>query len=381
MWNEANRNEKRSIGTSIRKWAAGMAGGLLFMLFFITILTSGGQDNLFSSKKLHAWSSEIQQNLLLPAFVFENHYFESAVPDEEESRPVPTLMFEFLTRLDFHEPRTMLGMEIPGFALFDGNIVVAGEGTDFTTMPIESAPPMEVLMKEREAADDRLQVLDTQEETENNDASGPAVAHIVHSHSRESYYPELEEGADSAFHQDVNITMVGKRLGKELEERGVQTFVDTTDITQRLHQKGWTFPRSYDVSRTVIQNDRKEHPELEMFFDLHRDSQPRDITTVTINQETMAKTFFVIGENHPDYEKNLAMAKDLNRRLEASYPGLSRGVLTKGGGGVNGRYNQDLSKQSVLIEIGGVENTLEETYRTTEALAEVISSYHKDTNK
>ncbi|SFL65889.1 stage II sporulation protein P [Salibacterium qingdaonense] len=379
MRNEIKSRENRSMWTSVRKWAAGSAGGLLFMLFFITVLTSGSQDNLFSSRQLHAWSSEIQQNLLLSAFQFENHYFGN-VPAKEESKPVPTLLFEFLTKLDFHEPRTMLGMEIPGFALFDGNIVVAGEGTDITTMPIESAPPMEVLMKERKAADDRLQVLDTQEQTENTQTGEP-VAHIVHSHSRESYYPELEENADSAFHQDVNITMVGKRLGKELEERGVQTFVDTTDITQRLHQKGWKFPRSYDVSRNVIKNDIKEHKQLQMFFDLHRDSQPRDVTTVTVNGETMAKTFFVIGENHPDYEKNLAMAKDLNSRLDASYPGLSRGVLTKGGGGVNGRYNQDLSEQSVLVEIGGVENNLEEAYRTTEALAEVISAYHEETNK
>ncbi|MFD2704124.1 stage II sporulation protein P [Salibacterium lacus] len=380
MWSEVKNKQNKNIWTSLRKWAAGTIGGLLFMMVFITILTAEGQDNLFSSRQLHTWSSEIQQHLLLSAFQFENHYFDQAVPPEEESTPVPTLLFEFLTRLDFHEPRTMLGMEIPGFALFDGNIVVAGEGTDFTTMPIESAPPMEVLMKERKAADDRLQVLDTEEETENTQ-TGEAVAHIVHSHSRESYYPELEENADSAFHQDVNITMVGKHLGKELEERGVQTFVDTTDITQRLHQKGWEFPRSYDVSRNVIQNDIKENKQLEMFFDLHRDSQPRDVTTVTVNGETMAKTFFVIGKNHPQYEKNLAMAKDLNSRLEASYPGLSRGVLTKGGGGANGRYNQDLSEQSVLVEIGGVENTLDEAYRTTEALAEVISAYHEEMNK
>ncbi|MGY4690369.1 stage II sporulation protein P [Salibacterium sp. K-3] len=380
MWNENRNKNSRSNWTGLRKWMAGTLCGLLFMMLFITTLTSNGQGNLFSSRHLHTWSADIQQNLLVSVFQFENSYFKEAVFTENETESVPRMLFELVTRLDFHEPRTLLGREIPGLALFDGNIVVAGEGTDFTNMPIESAPPMEVLMQERDAAADRLEVLDPEEGTDSR-PSGEAVAHIVHSHSRESYYPELEEDVESAFHPDVNITKVGERLGRELNERGIRTVVDTTDIEQQLHENGWEFPRSYEVSRDVLQKAMNEHEQLDLFFDLHRDSQPRDITTVTINGETLARTFFVIGENNPHYEKNLEMANKLHSRLEESYPGLSRGVLTKGGGGVNGRYNQDLSEQSVLIEIGGTENTLEETYRTAEALAEVISAYYEETNK
>ena len=35
-------------------------------------------------------------------------------------------------------------------------------------------------------------------------------------------------------------------------------------------------------------------------------------------------------------------------------------------------YNQDIIGESVLLNIGGVENTLEEEYRTVDVLAEVI---------
>ncbi len=39
-------------------------------------------------------------------------------------------------------------------------------------------------------------------------------------------------------------------------------------------------------------------------------------------------------------------------------------------------YNQDLSTHSIIIEVGGVDNTMEEMYRTTDALAEVIAEYY-----
>ncbi|MDA6082953.1 stage II sporulation protein P, partial [Escherichia coli] len=48
--------------------------------------------------------------------------------------------------------RTFLGRELPGFSIFDTGIAVAGEGTDFTNLPVESAPPLEVLLKEKELA-------------------------------------------------------------------------------------------------------------------------------------------------------------------------------------------------------------------------------------
>ena len=50
------------------------------------------------------------------------------------------------------DPRSLLGRELPAFSLFDTEIAVAGEGTNYTNMPIESAPPLEILQAEKEAA-------------------------------------------------------------------------------------------------------------------------------------------------------------------------------------------------------------------------------------
>ncbi|WP_368730606.1 stage II sporulation protein P [Mycobacterium tuberculosis] len=47
----------------------------------------------------------------------------------------------------------------------------------------------------------------------------------------------------------------------------------------------------------------------------------------------------------------------------------------------NGDYNQALSANSALIEIGGVENNLEENYRTITLLAKVMREIWLEDNK
>ncbi|MFP3367688.1 stage II sporulation protein P, partial [Pseudoalteromonas sp. SIMBA_148] len=66
------------------------------------------------------------------------------------------------------------------------------------------------------------------------------------------------------------------------------------------------------------------------------------MTTGTINGKSYAKLAFVVGEEHPNYEKNLQVATELHRRLESKFKGISRGVIAKKGSGTNGKFNQDL---------------------------------------
>ncbi|MFB5662122.1 stage II sporulation protein P [Alteribacillus sp. HJP-4] len=361
--------------TSLLNWTARFVAGPLIILLFVTLLTSFGEKQPFSSRMLSEWSEVLQQDTLFSFFAFENKLY-SSFPETSVESGLFHATVEIATNIDVNDPRTLLGKEIPGLAAMNEKIIVAGEGTNFSNMPVESAPPLEVLMEERETNNKRLQVLEDETETPSNLEK---VAHIIHSHSRESYLPELDEGNDVAFHPDVNITLVGRHFGKELEKRGIGTEVDNTDIEKQLHENGWDFPQSYDVSRSVLEEAINENDNLELFFDLHRDSQPRDITTVTINGETLARTFFVIGKNNPHYEKNLEMATTLHNKLEEKYPGLSRGVIEKGGAGSNGNYNQDLGEKSILIEMGGIENNLEEVYGSSEILAEVISEFYNET--
>lgn len=69
----------------------------------------------------------------------------------------------------------------------------------------------------------------------------------------------------------------------------------------------------------------------------------------------------------------------MHNLLDKKYPGLSRGVIVKREG--NGKYNQDLSQNAILIEFGGVDNTFEELYRSSDALADVFSEYYWQAEK
>lgn len=71
----------------------------------------------------------------------------------------------------------------------------------------------------------------------------------------------------------------------------------------------------------------------------------------------------------------------MHELLEKKYPGLSRGTFEKKGVGTNGKFNQDLSENAILIEFGGVDNTFQELYRTAAAVADVFSEYYWQAEK
>ena len=50
-----------------------------------------------------------------------------------------------------------------------------------------------------------------------------------------------------------------------------------------------------------------------------------------------------------------------------------KGIYKKEGEGVNGVYNQDFSNRTILIEVGGPENTIDEVYETLLVLSEVLT--------
>ncbi|MBY0121562.1 stage II sporulation protein P [Bacillus sp. S/N-304-OC-R1] len=82
-----------------------------------------------------------------------------------------------------------------------------------------------------------------------------------------------------------------------------------------------------------------------------------------------------------NYEENYRFAELLHNKIEEEYPGLSRGVLVKNNEYKQNTYNQELFGSSVLLEIGGFENTLQEEYRTADVLAEIIQDILKGDNK
>ncbi|WP_034757452.1 stage II sporulation protein P [Rossellomorea vietnamensis] len=363
--------------------------GLLSVFSMVGILTSFNPEYRITSNSLNQAASSVKGETLYKILALENRSFNQILTEEEQALPsFSSIFFQVATNVSFEDPRSFLGRELPGFSIFDGDILVAGEGTDFTNMPIESVPPPEVLESENEAQ--LKNVGDLKETNQKGGDVAPPLSTgnkktvlLYFTHTRESYLPYLEgvTNPDSAMHSKINVTRVGEMVKTGLEDEGIGTSIDKTDVIQNLNHKGLDYWAAYQESRPLVQAAMTSNKDLLYMVDIHRDSQRRDMTTVTIGGKPYAKLAFVVGEEHPNYEQNLKLATELHKRLESKYKGISRGVIAKKGSGTNGKFNQDLSGNAMLLEFGGVDNTFEELERTADAFADVFAEYYWQAEK
>lgn len=247
----------------------------------------------------------------------------------------------------------------------------------------EFQPTMDNLFRERELTIRNIDAIfenikSPKEISALHSTFGKEVVYIYHTHSRESFLPYLKntDKPEEAYHSSANITLVGEMLGRALKSRGVGTSINSTDIVQILDSKDLNYNSSYDISGEQVQAARRENNDLEYFIDVHRDSLRKDSTTVEMNGLNYAKLLFVVGTGHEDFEKNLMFAEGLQTMFDTQYPGLSKGIIQKSSSQGNGIYNQDVSPNAIILEIGGVDNTVEELHRSTEVFADVLSNYY-----
>lgn len=360
----------------------------ILLLFSISgVLTSFKSAYQLKSSSVNTVAANITSGMLYQLLGSENHAFLETSPQVSSTPRLANIMFALSTNVNLNDPRSLLGRELPGFYQFDGKILIAGEGTNYTNMPIESSPPLEILTAEKEAT---LQNTDDIEDTKNNQSSTPPlstgkkkVVYLYFSHNTESYLPYLKgvTNPNQAYHSKINVTKIGDKLKEELESKGIGTTLDKTDIHAILIKKKKLHGASYEESGKIVKAALAQNRDLSYLIDIHRDSRRKKHTTMKINGESYAKVAFVIGAENPNFEKNAKLAGELHKILQKKYKGLSRGVLKQGGPGNNGKYNQELSSNAILIEFGGVDNTFEELYRSAEAIADAFSEYYWQAEK
>ncbi|WP_455662581.1 stage II sporulation protein P [Pradoshia sp.] len=363
---------------SIIRFFVYFAGAMMVIFLLIGLLTALKPEYRVSSTSLNEATRQMAGKTLYKHLVKGNMYFQLSLPEGD----VPTIgeqLFQYVTNITLDDPRSLLGRELPGYSLFDGDILIAGEGTNYTNMPIESAPLPESLEKDSDA--EKVAPAEKEDKAEENKkVPKEKRVFIYFSHTRESYLPLLKGVTDpnAASHSKVNVTLVGDKLKNALEERGVGAEVDKTDVYALLQKKNLNYASSYTESRKIVEAAVARKKDSQYYVDVHRDSQRKKVTTININGKDYAKVCFIIGGENPNYEKNLKLAKEIHKRISDKYPGLSRGVFEKRGASTNGKFNQDLSENAMLVEAGGVDNTMDELTRSMEVLAGALSEHILD---
>lgn len=231
-------------GASLKKIMILAVLGCMMVFTLVGAITSLNPEYRISSSSVNYVTNHFPNETFVRLFSFENHYFSQMLPKERQRVSYSAMLFRMATSVNPDDPRSLLGSELPGFALYDSKIIVAGEGTDYTNMPYESAPPLEVMLAERQASLEDLEKADKKHEEKQvppptQTTGGRRVVYIYHTHTRESYLPALKgvTDPDLAFHRTVNVTKVGEKLAEELEKRGIGAEVSEVDIEAELQKK------------------------------------------------------------------------------------------------------------------------------------------------
>ncbi|WP_130612614.1 stage II sporulation protein P [Cohnella abietis] len=340
------------------------------------------------------------------------HFFQSLLSMElpqmeaKEGSPLQTsrvaaFLLRFMTDMNPDDPKSMLALEMPGMERDQSVLLRPGSGGPeapedhgplegdgqhpedgngeidpgkITEQGGKNSPPEQTASPEPTPHNESVP-----EKTGGQSTGGKKVVFVYHSHNRESFYPELKSNMKDPTSNTINVTLVGKRLADQLESLGIGSSHSSKDYPTTVEGYNWNY--SYKYSLQTVQKALAANKQLQFFFDIHRDSQRRKKTTATIKNKDYAQVYFIIGHRNPNWRENEAFANQIHEQVEKKYPGLSRGVWGKTAANGNGEYNQSVAPDSVLIEIGGVDNTLQECYRTADILAKVIADLYWDNEK
>ncbi|WP_052292963.1 stage II sporulation protein P [Desulfofarcimen acetoxidans] len=188
---------------------------------------------------------------------------------------------------------------------------------------------------------------------------------IYNTHTGETY--ALTDGVDRLEGQRGGVTKAAVTLKKVLEEKyGIRTA-----ISDRINDE--VYNNAYLESEKVARDLIARNPKLQLVLDIHRDSaKSREQTMVEIKGEKAARVMIVVGSDarspFPGWEENRDFAQRVADRMNELYPGLSLGVRVK-----EGRYNQHLHSNSILLEIGSVDNTTDEALYSAGLVADVLA--------
>ncbi|MBY9079485.1 stage II sporulation protein P [Paenibacillus sp. HN-1] len=416
LWNFARLRAKVLEGLALGRTMLLLACGSL--VFFLLLGAGGvaGQklDNspLPSMKGLAASLSAGFFKELLGMEV--PHLPETKEPSALSGEKVTSFVFQMLTSVNPGDPKSLLSRELPGMAADDAVLLRSGSGgtpgapADYhpgqdglagqtaqpqTTpqpqagggsegdgtggdngegaaagSPVESAAPEPSSSADASNAD---------QPNQQDQAGQDKRIMIYHSHPREAYNPLLGLQSDnpSSADPDKNVMLVGSYVAQRLEKRGIGTLHTEDDYATEVADYNWNY--SYKYSRATVKAAMSEHAGMTELIDIHRDSQRYDKTTTVINGKSYAQVYFILGRANKDWKENEAFANSIHKLLEKKYPGLSRGIWGKSSGkGNNGEYNQTLSPTSVLIEVGGIDNTEAELKATAEVLGDAIADLY-----
>lgn len=200
------------------------------------------------------------------------------------------------------------------------------------------------------------------------------IIYIYNTHQTEEY----RSVNTNAYNIAPTVFHASKIFQNKLSDVGISSLVEENNIKEILNINGWNYNSSYKASKLLAQDAISKNPNIKYVIDLHRDSIPESIGKITIDNKDYAKIMLVLGKGHVGYDRNLEMASRINNYLKEFNEGITRGINIKNNSGI---YNQDLSPNAVLIEIGGPYNDINSVSNSLEVLANIYKRIVDEDNE
>ena len=318
------------------------------VLFICTLYHTQFFQN-FSDAQEQAYDKHVNQETVLSGI------FDFSTPTDFVTliTGLQNYLTEVITGMDFTELYSVIN---DGFGFIDmRQSVVAANETPPSTEYKYKYVSSELDIKERPVS-----------------KSADPLVYIYNTHTSELYNHDKKDPKEKRI---VSVVDSSNVVADVLEDNGIKSVVELRDVGTMLHSQGWNYYASYDASRMYLEDTALEFDSLEYFVDIHRDSVGRDLSTHEYKGKSYAKIMFVVGVGHDRYAQNLEFAKELQKSLEDMCPGITRSLVQKSTETGNGIYNQDFSPNTLLVEIGGWDNTYEEVENTSKLLGEAIAEF------
>ena len=169
----------------------------------------------------------------------------------------------------------------------------------------------------------------------------------------------IMRNADFSLDEEEAVDLL-EEIKKQLEAAGFGVVHDTT-----CHDYP-SYNGSYDRSGETIQRNLEKYPDIQVTLDVHRDAMGtqdgmRIKPTALINGKKAAQVMIISGCDDdgtlgfPNWEYNLRLGVRIQKSLSDLYPGLARPLSF-----CPKKYNEHMTKGSLLVEFGTEVNTLEE---------------------
>ncbi len=267
----------------------------------------------------------------------------------------------------------LLGLSLPAYRL------LSSAGRPESAVPEESEPEPEPVL----SVSGVETVYQSAEAMTQSQSLKPQIL-IYHTHATEAYlqygaYSYAESGKWRTMDSNCSVIAVGALLADILSEHyGYCVLHDTTNYEPPK------LSTAYSRSLSAMQRYQARYPTLNVYIDVHRDAYGTSETELTepqdyvmLDGQELARIMFVVGTGKgatgagfselPDFDANYAFAEAVMRTLDETHEGLTREIRVKAG-----RYNQHVSTQCLLVEVGHNANTLEQALASIPYLAAAI---------